>query len=156
MNPPSIAADVIVQEITITAPVSRVFAAFTDPAQRVQWWSADDGRFRTTHMDSDLRPGGKWAMQGTRQDGSPFVVKGEYRVVESPRLLEFTWLPDWQGDATQSLVRVEFTQAGEVTRVRLTHSGLTTEPSRTSHRGWPQVLTWLRAYAEKAPHPPVN
>jgi uncharacterized protein YndB with AHSA1/START domain len=147
MNPTG-AADTIVQEITIAAPAARVFEAFTNQAERVKWWSAPDGRFRTTHVDSDLRPGGRWAMRGTRQDGSPFTVTGGYRAVEHAALLVFTWLPDWQEDATESVVRVEFTEAGGVTHVRLTHSGLATDRSRTSHRGWPQILTWLKAYTE--------
>ncbi|HKE84126.1 MAG TPA: SRPBCC domain-containing protein [Vicinamibacterales bacterium] len=148
MNPTSIAADTIVEEITINAPAGRVFDAFINPSERVVWWTAPDGRFRTTHMDSDLRPGGKWEMRGTRADGSAFSVIGEYRAVERPTLLVFTWLPDWQGDAIESLVRVEFAEAGGVTRVRLTHSGLASERSRTSHRGWPQILAQLKAYAD--------
>jgi uncharacterized protein YndB with AHSA1/START domain len=148
MNPVTNAADSIVQEITINAPAGRIFQAFTNPSERVKWWGAADARFRTTHVDSDLRPGGKWAMRGTRQDGSPFTITGEYRIVERPTLLEFTWLPDWQGDATVSVVRVECLEAAGVTRVRLTHSGLTSEGSRTSHRGWPQILAWLQAYVE--------
>src|SRR5262245_23076302 len=92
MNPAGAESGVIVQEITIDAPAARVFAAFTNPSERVLWWNADDGRFRTTHMESDLRPGGRWEMRGTRGDGSPFTVKGEYRAVEPPHMLEFTWL----------------------------------------------------------------
>jgi hypothetical protein len=34
------------------------------------------------------------------------------------------------------------------TTVRLTHSGLATEASRLSHKGWPEILTWLRAFSE--------
>jgi uncharacterized protein YndB with AHSA1/START domain len=141
--------DTIVQEIRIDAPAARVFEAFTDPGARATWWQAPDGRFRTTHVESDLRPGGKWSMRGTRQDGGPFIIQGEYRAVERPTLLEFTWLPDWQGDDTVSLVRVEFQETGGVTQVRLTHSGLTSERSRGSHRGWPQILDALRAYVER-------
>jgi len=148
MNPASIDSGRIVQEITIDAPVARVFDAFTAPSERVAWWNADDGRFRTTHMDSDLRTGGRWEMRGIRGDGSPFTVKGVYRIVEPPRLLEFTWLPDWQGDTTESVVRVEFTERSGGTHVRLTHSGLTTDRSRTSHKGWPQILSWLKRFVE--------
>ena len=148
MNPNSTVADTIVQEISIAAPAARVFDAFTNPSERVQWWNAPDGRFQTKHVESDLRPGGKWTTRGTRPDGSPFTITGEYRRVERPSLVEFTWLPDWQGDATESLVRVEFTETNGVTHIRLTHSGLTTEPSRTSHRGWPQILSQLRAYVQ--------
>ena len=150
MNSTSTDAGIIVQEITIDAPAARVFDAFANASERVRWWNAPDGRFRTTHMDSDLRPGGKWAMRGTRQDGSSFFVAGEYRAVDRPRLLEFTWLPDWQGDDTVSLVRVEFTEAGGRTHVRLTHSGLVTDRSRTVHKGWPQILALLQAYVGAA------
>ena len=148
MNPAADIGETIVQEIAIKAPAHRVFDAFTNPIERAKWWSAPDGRFVTTHVESDLRVGGRWTMRGRRQDGSPFVVCGEYRAVERPSLVEFTWLPDWQGDATESLVRVEFSEASGVTHVRLTHSGLTSERSRTSHRGWPQILARLQAYIE--------
>jgi uncharacterized protein YndB with AHSA1/START domain len=148
MNTPAAAADTIVQEITIDAPANRVFDALTVPSERVRWWTAPDGRFRTTNMESDLRPGGRWAMTGTRGDGQPFSIMGEYRAVVRPALLEFTWLPSWQGDDTESLVKIELTEAGGTTHVRLTHSGLTTERSRSSHRGWPQVVGWLKDYAE--------
>ena len=148
MNPASIAADTVIQEITINAPAARVFDAFTNPAERVKWWGAADSRFIATQAESDLRPGGKWTMRGSRQDGRPFVVKGEYRTVERPTLVVFTWLPDWQGDATESLVRVEFAEQNGGTHVRLTHSGLTTESSRTSHRGWSQLLERLQAFVE--------
>jgi len=139
--------DTIVQEIVIKAPAERIFEALTDPAQRIKWWGAE-GRFQTTHMESDLHPGGKWMMRGNGVGGRPFTVMGEYRQIEPPRLLIFTWLPDWQGDAVETLVRFELTENSGLTTVRLTHSGLTTESSRLSHKGWPQILTWLQAYSE--------
>jgi uncharacterized protein YndB with AHSA1/START domain len=146
MNATSV-SDTIVQEILIKAPVGRVFEALTDPGQRVEWWGSK-GRFQTTHMESDLRPGGKWMMRGIGVGGKPFQINGEYRQVESPHLLVFTWLPSWQEDTTESIVQFELSEAAGVTTVRLTHSGLTTEGSRLSHKGWPDVLTWLRTYAE--------
>ena len=145
MNPASV-SDTITQEITIRGSAEAIFDALTDPAQRMRWWGME-GRFQVTHMESDLRPGGKWMMRGTAVD-HPFEVSGEYREVERPRLLVFTWLPNWQGDATVSQVRFDLEENDGVTTVRLTHSGLATEISRTSHRGWPQILSWLRAYVE--------
>lgn len=64
-------------------------------------------------------------------------------------MLVFTWLPDWQGDATESLVRFDLEEKDGVTTVRLTHSGLVSESSRASHWGWPQILTWLQTYVEQ-------
>jgi uncharacterized protein YndB with AHSA1/START domain len=141
------ASDTIVQEVSIKAPAERVFEALTNPAQRIKWWGAE-GRFQTTHMQSDLRPGGKWMMSGIGVGGRPFTVTGVYRTIDRPRLLSFTWLPNWQPDATESLVRLDLVEKDGVTLVRLTHSGLVTEASRESHRGWPQILGWLQAYVE--------
>ncbi len=140
-------SETIVQEIRITAPAERVFEALTNPEQRVAWWGSE-GRFQTTHVESDLRPGGKWMMRGTGLGGKPFTVSGEYRAIERPRVLMFTWLPNWQQDATETLVRFDLTEKDGMTTVRLTHSGLTSEGAR-AHKGWPQILEWLRAYSER-------
>jgi uncharacterized protein YndB with AHSA1/START domain len=74
---------------------------------------------------------------------------GVYRGIERPHLLAFTWLPSWQEDELESLVRFDLEEKDGVTTVRLTHSGLTTESARTQHRGWPDILSWLRAYLER-------
>src|SRR5215472_11222924 len=90
------ARDTIIKEITIKGSAERIFEALTNPDQRMKWWGAE-GRFQTTHMESDLRPGGRWVMRGTGIGGKPFSVLGTYRTVERPHLLVFTWLPDWHG-----------------------------------------------------------
>ncbi len=139
--------DTIVQEVIIKAPAKRIFEALTNPDERIKWWGAE-GRFQATHMKSDLRPGGKWTMRGNGVGGRPFTITGEYRHIEPPRLLIFTWLPDWQEDAFETVVRFELSENRGLTTVRLTHSGLSTESARLSHKGWPQVLDWLRRYSE--------
>ena len=139
--------DAIVEEITIEASAERVFEALTDPAQRVKWWGLK-GRFETEHMESDLRAGGRWMMSGTGMGGRPFKIVGEYRTIERPHVLAFTWLPDWDEQATETLVRFELQERDGVTTVRLAHSGFASEGSRTRHQGWPQILGWLKGYAE--------
>lgn len=140
--------EVIVQEITIQAPADRIFTALTDPVQLVKWWKVE-GRFEATHLEGDLRIGGKWQMRGTGFGGKAFTVKGTYREIDRPRLLVFSWLPDWQESPTESTVRIDLEEQGGVTHVRLTHSGLLSEDQRTSHRGWPLVLQMLQTYVEK-------
>jgi uncharacterized protein YndB with AHSA1/START domain len=148
MNSISI-SDTIVEEITIKGSAERIFEVLTNPGQRVRWWGAK-GRFQTTHMESDLRLGGKWMMRGIGMGEKPFTVGGEYRQIERPRLLVFTWLPDWQEDASETIVRFDLEENEDgVTTVRLTHSGLASESSRASHKGWPQILAWLQAYVEQ-------
>lgn len=141
-------SDTITAEITIQAGADRIFRALIDPQERSSWWGAE-GRFKATHMESDLRPGGHWLMSGIGVGGVPFTIRGTYREVQRPRLLSFTWLPSWQGDALETLVRFDLSEQNGVTTVRVTHSGLTTEKARTQHRGWADILVWLRAYAER-------
>ena len=143
----SSAGDTITEEITIRAPADEIFAALTRPEERVKWWGAE-GRFKTTHMESDLRPGGSWLMRGIGVGGRPLTIHGVYREIQRPRLLVFTWLPSWQTDALESLVRFDLEEKNGTTTVRVTHSGLTTESARLQHRGWSDILGWLRAHIE--------
>ena len=139
--------DAIVEEIIIEASAQRIFEALIDPAQRVRWWG-HKGRFETTDAESDPRPGGRWMMRGIGMGGKPFRVGGEYRIIERPRVLAFTWLPDWDENATETLVRFDLNEQRGVTTVRVTHSGFASDASRTRHQGWPQILSWLKGYAE--------
>jgi uncharacterized protein YndB with AHSA1/START domain len=148
MTPAQVAGDdTIIEQISITAPAERVFAALVDPQQRLQWWGGA-GMFHSTHMESDLRVGGQWLQSGTGRDGGPFSLRGEYRIIERPRTLAFTWLPSWQANAEASLVRFDLDERDGVTTVRVTHTRLTSA-GKQAHRGWPQILGWLKAYAER-------
>lgn len=137
----------IVQTIAINASADRVFEALADPVQRVAWWGAP-GKFQATHMESDLRPGGAWLMRGTG-NGKPFTLSGEYRAIDRPRLLEFTWIDDQLEGAPPTLVRFDLDERQGVTTVRLTHSGFTSEHARARYQGWPWLLALLRAHSER-------
>jgi uncharacterized protein YndB with AHSA1/START domain len=136
----------IVQDIEIRASAARIFDALTDPEERLKWWWSSEGRFKLTHVESDLRPGGKWLMRGLAGGGKALTITGEYLLVERPNVLSFTWLPDWQEDQAETILRWDLEETNGVTTVRLTHSGFTTEASRATYRGWPQVLAGLRDY----------
>jgi len=146
MNPVT-ANDAIVQKIAIKGTAERVFASLTNPDERAKWWGGPEGRFKVTDFQSDLRPGGKWVMRLDAY-GKSVTIRGEYREIDRPHLLVFTWLPDWYENATESLVRWDLEERDGVTTVRLTHSGLLTESARENHRGWPQILGWLKAHVE--------
>jgi uncharacterized protein YndB with AHSA1/START domain len=146
MNPTDV-GDAIVREIVINAPAERIFEALTNPEHRVKWWGAQE-KFQTTHMESDLRPGGAWLMRGSGPGGKPFTLRGKYRSIERPRLLEFTWLDDGQEDIPLTLISFDLDEKGGSTTVRLTHWGFTTEQSRERYQGWPWILALLQAYVQ--------
>jgi len=139
---------IIVETIAIEAPIAAVFAALTVPEQLVQWWGSEDG-YRVTTMEADVRPGGAWKTTGKSGDGGTFTVAGNYRTIDPPRLVEFTWRHDWAdgSDEPETLVRYELAERGGVTDLTVTHSGFTTVADREDHaRGWKIVLAWVREF----------
>ena len=146
MNPSS-TTSAIIQETTIKAPAERIFEALINPKERLKWWGAK-GIFEIKQVESDLRPGGKWMMRGVGPGDKPMTVAGEYRQIERPRLLVFSWLPDWQENIPETLVRWDLEEKDGITTVRVTHSGFTSEAARATYRGWPHILSELKNYAE--------
>ena len=147
MMPALICDDTIVQEVMIEAPAQRIFDALTDPKDLLKWWNVE-GKFQLIHAESDLCPGGKWSMQvaGSCGPGGPCsTVRGEYRAVEPPSLLVFTWIRDDE-DHPETLVRWDLEELDGLTTVRVTHSGLTNERLRARNSGWSIIVKLLQTY----------
>lgn len=139
--------DSLVSEIEIEAPPERVFQALIDPAQVLQWWG-QAGMYRCTEFTADARAGGKWRSAGRGMDSGNFDVVGEYLEFDPPRLLVYTWVASWTGDA-KTTVRWELHPSAKGTLLRICHSGLAQRPDLAqSYRGWAMILGWIRAYLE--------
>jgi uncharacterized protein YndB with AHSA1/START domain len=149
MNIVNVCDDAIVQEVTIKAPAEKIFNALTNPDELLKWWGAE-GKFQCVHAESDLRPGGKWRMRvsGGCGTGVSSIVSGEYRTVQPPHLLIFTWLRE-EENTPETLVRWDLEEKDGVTTVRVTHSGLTSESLRARNSGWPLILSLLHAYFDR-------
>jgi uncharacterized protein YndB with AHSA1/START domain len=145
---PSIESTTIVREIEIRASAARVFAAITDPAQVTTWWGSAD-TYRCTTMEQDFRVGGKWRTTGHGADGKPFAVEGVYRIIDPPRVLEYTWRHDWGDQPEETVVRYELDEERASTRVRVVHSGFRDAKAKADHdAGWTRVLGWLTDYLQ--------
>jgi uncharacterized protein YndB with AHSA1/START domain len=146
MNKATASADAIVREIMIEASAERIFTALTQPDELLKWWAAE-GKFQAVHVESDLRPGGRWKMRIMGCSGTQSTVTGQYRKIERPHLLVFTWIRE-EEDGTETEVRWDLEEREGVTKVRVTHSGLSTESLRARNSGWPLILSLLRACVE--------
>lgn len=138
---------VIHASIEIEATPDVVWDALTEPAQLTNWWGSTD-TYRTFDWQIDLRPGGRWSSQAVNVDGTNAGrVYGEYREVERPRLLVYTWTPSWD-DFAETLIRVELFPTADGTQVKLRHSGFAARPaSGAGHsEGWKRVLAWLAGH----------
>jgi len=82
--------------IEVAAPPERVFRAISSP-EVAEWWGSPD-LYRVEKWTGDVRPGGKWQADTRAAEGGPeMIVRGEFTVVDPPRVLEHTWEPSWDG-----------------------------------------------------------
>lgn len=132
------------------------FRAWTTPELMTQWFIPKSGMKIQATMD--VRVGGQYRISfGSgcdSPDGGAVEVVGEFRVVEPPRRLAYTWM--WQGNdewKEPSVVTVEFIPAaGNRTELVLTHERLPHAESRDSHaEGWTGILTHMAEHF--AAHP---
>ena len=118
---------------TIPARRGEVFRAWTDPAELKRWWARPG--FTVVDAQVDLRIGGGFRIDTRPDVGNVFSVFGSYREVRAPERLVYTWA--WQGtrmDGIETLVTVDFREAGQDTEVLLTHEGFDTQGDHTAHR----------------------
>jgi uncharacterized protein YndB with AHSA1/START domain len=85
----------LVFERTFEAPRERVWKAFTERDQVVQWW----GKHGTTTIveEMDVRPGGKWRYVSRASDRDDVAFYGEYLEVDPPRGFKWTFMFDVEG-----------------------------------------------------------
>ena len=120
-------------ERTYRAPARAVFEAWTSEEVLRRWFHA--GRdWETTEAEVDLRVGGtvRVVMRDPEADAE-YGGGGTYTEIDPPRRLAFTWL--WDDVTTRMLIELDFEEAGGVTTVRFTHSGLWDEDAVRSHEG---------------------
>jgi len=134
----------------LDAPPSLVFKAWTDPKHAARWWGPKG--FTTTYCKLDVRPGGKWRICMRSPQGKDYWAQGVYREIVEPERLVFTWA--WEKPkgrpGRETLVRVNFAELGEKTKLTFRHGVFETVKDRNSHRsGWSQSLDRLAEYIAK-------
>lgn len=134
----------------LAAPPERVFDAWADPDEFAKWFCQPD-KFVYTMREFDCRVGGRYDVSMRHEDGDHFRVSGEYRQVERPFLLSFSW--QWEDRSLtpeETLVTVELSPKGNGTMLRLTHERFVNSGARDKHsEGWSACLNRLSAYADQ-------
>lgn len=148
------ADDVLRVELTrvFDATPEEIFAAFTQPAQIVQWWGPQG--FATDKADVYLRPGGLFHIHMRAEDGSyQGIVSGQFLEIEAPYRLVFEITKHCNGaphlfDATKmppTTVTIELQpQDNGQTELSLTQTGFTDQVTTDAHfGGWSSSLEKL-------------
>jgi uncharacterized protein YndB with AHSA1/START domain len=125
----------------LKASPERVFAAWTEPEKVKAWFGP--GQVSCTHVEFDLRVGGRYRITAITPDGEKHEVSGVLREVVRNERLVYTWA--WHTTPErESLVTVEFKPDGNGTLLTLTHSQFVDEDARDRHQfGWNGALDKL-------------
>lgn len=96
----------IVLSRVIAAPRERVFQAWTDPKQVVQWFGPDG--FKVESLECDIRVGGRWRFIYTGPDGTRWDNRMVFLRIEAPQLIEMEHGSDKDDDPARFHVIVTF------------------------------------------------
>jgi uncharacterized protein YndB with AHSA1/START domain len=137
----------------IHASPERIFDAWTQPEHLLVWWGPRP--VTCSGAEVDLRVGGRYRIANAVPDGTTVIIEGEFREIERPRKLVYTWRMG-QGATESSLVTVHFEARGDATQVIVVHDQIPSAAVRESHQaGWNGCLEGLRTYfdASQSPSP---
>lgn len=132
---------------TIPADPEAVFRAWTDP-ERMKRWMCPEGAV-VAEAEADLRVGGAYRIVMRTPDDAVHTATGEYREIDRPRRLVFTW--GWEEESAsvepgESVVTLEFAGRDGSTDLVLLHERLPNAESRDGHEsGWRSSLDKLEA-----------
>jgi uncharacterized protein YndB with AHSA1/START domain len=139
MNP--IPKTTITVEITVNAPIEKVWEYWTKPEHIMQWNNASDD-WHTPSATNHLRIGGKFTCRMEAKDGSfGFDFWGIYDEVITNELIVYT-----MGDGRKA--KVIFTSIGDSTKVVETFEAENENSIELQRGGWQAILNNFKKYAE--------
>ncbi|HEX5893398.1 MAG TPA: SRPBCC domain-containing protein [Solirubrobacterales bacterium] len=120
----------------LPAAPPEVFRLFADPGELARWWGP--AGFSVASLDFNPAVGSSYRIEMQPPDGDAFYLTGEFREVDPPTQLSFTfvWEPP-DPDDVETLVELSFREAGDATEVDFRQGTFKTEERRELHRsGW--------------------
>jgi uncharacterized protein YndB with AHSA1/START domain len=130
-------------ERALPAPRPRIFKLHSEPDQWARWWGPTG--FTVSGIEVDLRVGGHYRILMQPPEGEGFALAGEFRRVEYPALLTYTFR--WEEpdpDDQETIVDFSLADAGDATDVTVDQGPFLTEARRALHtRGWTDTLDRL-------------
>lgn len=126
---------------TISAPIEKIWQAYTTPEDIKQWNAASDD-WHTTAAKVDLRVGGIFSSRMEAKDGSMgFDFAGTYTKIVENQLIEYSF-----GDRN---TQVEFNNTLEGVNVSVTFDAESQYPIEQQQQGWQSILNNFKMHVEK-------
>jgi uncharacterized protein YndB with AHSA1/START domain len=128
----------------LPAPRPLVFKACSDPDELAKWWGPRG--FTAPSVEVDLRVGGSYRIAMQPPDGDLFYLSGEFREVDAPAHLAYTFRwEDPDPDDQETVVTLTLGDLGDSTELVFTQRAFATEGRRALHQqGWTDGLDRLQ------------
>jgi uncharacterized protein YndB with AHSA1/START domain len=131
----------IVVETLVSAPVDKVWRAYTTPEDIKQWNAASDD-WHTTAAAVDLREGGAFSSRMEAKDGSfGFDFAGTYTKIVKHKLIEYSF-----GDRT---AQIEFAESPKGVTLKVSFESEPTHSIEQQKEGWQAILNNFKKHVEK-------
>jgi uncharacterized protein YndB with AHSA1/START domain len=125
---------VLHMERELPARREEVYRALVDPQELARWWGPEG--YMVRNIEFEPRVGGDYWIEMQPPEGDPFHLRGEFREVDPPSGLAFTfnWDPP-DPDDRETLAELSLEDRGDQTAVSFTQGEFTTEARRALHDG---------------------
>jgi uncharacterized protein YndB with AHSA1/START domain len=135
----------------LPAPRAVVYRALSDARELAKWWGPRG--FSTPSVEFDPQVDGSYRIAMQPPDGDLFFLSGEFREVDPPARLAYTfrWDPP-DPDDRQTVVTLSLQGRGGRTGVLLTQGEFATDERRALHEeGWSDSFRRLERVLGEAP-----
>jgi uncharacterized protein YndB with AHSA1/START domain len=111
-----------------------VWRFLTEPDRLASWWGP--AGFTSPRIELDLRVGGRYRIAMKPPEGDAFFLGGEFRLVDPPSQLAFTFR--WEEpdpDDQENVVTLSLTELGRKTELALDQGPFATQARLALHTG---------------------
>jgi uncharacterized protein YndB with AHSA1/START domain len=127
------------------ATPEELFDAWFDREQWQAWIGPEGCQCDVPLLEPKV--GGRYRIQMHLNDGREVPVEGEFKTVDRPHTLAFTW--GWALAGGTTVVRLTFKAVEGGTELTLIHEGLSKAEDREGHgKGWNSALNKLARYVK--------
>ena len=149
-DPVDVDTDVFISR-TFAAPRDIVWKFWTDPVRLLEWFGPTGFHVPADTVQIELRVGGTWALSMADDAGNGFPIRGTIIELVHEELLVVRLDADSGiGQLTDIMLRVQFHDHGERTRLTLHQGPFTSEQRDITAEGWELSFTKIDTILEGA------
>jgi uncharacterized protein YndB with AHSA1/START domain len=151
LTPPAVTDRDVYITRTFAAPRTVVWKFWTSPEQLAVWFGPDGFHVPVETVAVELREGGRWDLSMVDEAGNAFPIRGRIAAFIEFEYLEIVLDADsGAGPLEDILLRVQFHDHGDRTRMTLHQGPFTDEQREMTAEGWELSFVKLDAIFEES------